>query len=68
MNDEELLSLAVDSTCELEFSDHSTRLCVRTLEGPLFALPGDYIIRGVKKELYLCKPDIFEQTYEAVHD
>lgn len=27
---------------------------------------GDYIIRGVKGEIYPCKPDIFQQTYEAV--
>lgn len=27
---------------------------------------GDYIIRGVRGELYVCKPDIFELTYEAV--
>jgi hypothetical protein len=30
------------------------------------ANPGDYIIRGVKGELYPCKPDIFEMTYEKV--
>jgi len=28
--------------------------------------PGDWIIRGIKGELYPCKPDIFEMTYEAV--
>jgi len=27
---------------------------------------GDWIIQGVKGELYPCKPDIFEATYEAV--
>lgn len=27
---------------------------------------GDWIIRGIKGELYPCKPDIFEQTYEQV--
>lgn len=26
--------------------------------------PNDWIIKGVKNELYPCKPDIFEQTYE----
>jgi hypothetical protein len=26
----------------------------------------DWIIRGVKGELYLCKPDIFEMTYEEI--
>lgn len=30
------------------------------------AMPGDYIIKGVHGEFYPCKPDIFEQTYEAV--
>jgi len=25
---------------------------------------GDWIIKGVKGELYPCKPDIFEQTYD----
>lgn len=39
---------------------------VATLEGEMCASPGDWIIRGVKGELYPCKPDIFAATYEAV--
>ena len=39
---------------------------VRTLEGVMTASPGDYIIKGVDGELYPCKPDIFEKTYEKV--
>lgn len=35
-----------------------------TLEGVMKADVGDWIIRGVKGELYPCKPDIFEATYE----
>jgi hypothetical protein len=35
-------------------------------EAKHIAEPGDWIIRGVKGELYPCKPDIFEATYEAV--
>ena len=35
-----------------------------TLEGRLFISPGDWIIRGVAGELYPCKPDVFEKTYE----
>jgi hypothetical protein len=34
------------------------------LEGRHEARPGDWIIRGVQGELYPCKPDIFEATYE----
>jgi hypothetical protein len=26
---------------------------------------GDWIIKGVKGEIYACKPDIFAATYEA---
>lgn len=29
---------------------------------------GDWIIRGVAGELYPCKNDIFEATYEEVRD
>lgn len=39
-------------------------LLIHTLEGDMEAMPGDWIIRGVKGELYPCKPDIFEATYD----
>lgn len=39
---------------------------IRTLEGPIDAAPGDWIIRGVQGEHYPCKPDIFEATYDPV--
>jgi len=35
-----------------------------TLEGDMRANPGNWIIRGVSNELYPCKPDIFDKTYE----
>jgi hypothetical protein len=41
-------------------------LYLKTLEGPLTVSPGDWIICGVKGELYPCKPDIFAATYEPV--
>lgn len=39
-------------------------LFIKTLEGIHHVSVGDYIIQGVKGELYPCKPDIFEETYE----
>lgn len=39
---------------------------IETLEGTMEAMPGDWIIRGVKGEFYPCKPDIFTATYEPV--
>jgi hypothetical protein len=41
-------------------------LYIGTLEGEMLAAPGDWIIRGVKGEIYPCKPDIFAATYETV--
>lgn len=43
-------------------------LDIETLEGTMRASPGDWIIRGVKDELYPCKPDVFEATYEPVEE
>ena len=39
---------------------------IKTLEGDHHASVGDIIIRGVNGELYPCKPDIFEKTYDIV--
>jgi hypothetical protein len=41
-------------------------MVIPTLEGPMTALPGDWIIRGVAGEFYPCKPDIFTASYEEV--
>jgi len=39
-------------------------LDIKTLEGVMRANVGDWVIQGVKGELYPCKPDIFAATYE----
>lgn len=39
---------------------------IHTLEGDMRANFGDWIIKGVEGEIYPCKPDIFEKTYEPV--
>lgn len=46
--------------------DHANGPCwdIKTLEGVVTAGPGDWIIRGIKGELYPCKDDIFKMTYE----
>lgn len=44
-------------------NDH---VSIATLEGVHRADLDDKIIKGVKGELYPCKPDIFAATYEAV--
>lgn len=39
---------------------------IDTKEGGHIVCPHDYVITGVKGEMYPCKPDIFEMTYEKV--
>lgn len=39
---------------------------VQTLEGIMQGNRGDYLIRGVEGELYPCKGNVFEKTYEKV--
>ena len=39
---------------------------IKTLEGTIRATENDYIIKGINGEIYPCKPDIFELTYEKV--
>jgi hypothetical protein len=41
---------------------------IDTLEGRMTAEVGDYIIKGIKGEIYPCKPDIFEATYEPINE
>ena len=41
-------------------------LQIKTLEGVMTAIVGDWIIKGVKGEFYPCKPYIFEITYEDI--
>lgn len=43
-----------------------TYLHITTLEGNMNVMWGDWIIQGVKGEIYPCKPDIFEATYDPV--
>lgn len=43
---------------------HHSHFTIKTLEGEMRADYGDWIIQGVKGEIYPCKPDIFAATYE----
>ena len=41
---------------------------IKTLEGPMLAAPGDYIIKGLRNEFYPCKPDVFKKKYKLMDD
>lgn len=66
--------LSKEKSVELEIDDHLyvagvgtpyiSKIQIKTLEGTMEASYGDYIIKGINGEIYPCKPDIFEKTYE----
>lgn len=41
-------------------------LKIFSLEGSMISEIGDFIIKGIKGEIYSCKPDIFKKTYEEL--
>ena len=55
-----------EASGEFKIDVGTTSVFIPTLEGTHEAKKGDYIIKGVKGELYPCKPDIFEMTYDAL--
>lgn len=52
--------------CNYRMEGNLAYCLINTLEGEMKGNAGDYIIKGVQGEIYPCKPDIFEQTYEKV--
>jgi hypothetical protein len=56
------------ATDKIDFavSRRNDYIITETLEGDMRANPGDWVIKGVKGELYPCKDDIFRATYDEV--
>lgn len=64
---EDLPEDVLQSLSPIRYTDNED-LCIPTLEGVMRCNVGDWIIRGVKGELYPCKDDIFQKTYEPVKE
>lgn len=45
---------------------YDEKVVIKTHAGYRYIEKGDWIIRDIKGEFYLCKHDIFEKTYEEV--
>jgi hypothetical protein len=60
----------INEECRLVYELKEGRMIcfVTTLEGNMMVSDGDYIIKGVKNEIYPCKEDVFLATYEKVED
>ena len=40
---------------------------VKSLEGDHQGKEGDYLVEGIRGELYICDKDIFEESYQLVY-
>lgn len=63
----EVIDWAITHGVEIEWLDQlrplSQKLCIPTLEGPMFASVGDFIAKGINNEFWAIKPDIMGKTY-----
>ncbi|MGI5848798.1 MAG: hypothetical protein ACOX8Q_01800 [Christensenellales bacterium] len=50
------------------FDPIKINLMIQTPEGRMRCEEGDYIIKGVAGEIYPCKAEIFEKTYETAKE
>ena len=48
---------------EIRIEGDKVRICILTLEGPMWCSGDDYIIRGVHGELYPCRRHVFLDSY-----
>lgn len=55
--------IRVDDEWDCRLVVEGEKLQIATREGTMTADVGDWVIRGVQGELYPCKPDIFNATY-----
>lgn len=62
----QVVTYSVDNRDGDPFESNLSHAIICTLEGDHRAELGDYVIKGVKGELYPCKPDIFDMTYDPV--
>ena len=53
---------------KIKYNPETNEYEIPTLEGTMNISDGDVLIIGVQGEVYPCKPDIFEATYEIVSD
>lgn len=52
-----------------EFTKDSCYVDIVTLVGSVITVrEGDYIIKGIMGEIYSCKPEIFEASYDKVEE
>lgn len=55
-------------TGKLRWNNYYRNWTIWSLEGAVEANDGDYLILGIIGEVYPCRGDIFEETYEIINN
>ena len=62
-----LLNAYIDNGDGPELWITDAGIYVKTLEGDMLCPWGSYLIQGIRGEIYPCRRDIFEETYEPFY-
>lgn len=65
---EQIESMLDNPQCTINFDSNEKCLLIGTLEGTMKLTEGNYLIRGIKGEVYPCDKEIFEQSYDLYSD
>jgi len=65
-NFNDICGMMNDESRRISINRGTPEITIGTLEGNMKAKIGDWIIKGVNGEMYPCKDDIFQKTYEVV--
>jgi hypothetical protein len=56
------------ASLKFAMGNEKNSILIDTPEGQMRCEEGDYVIEGIKGEIYPCKAEIFESSYEEVTD
>ena len=60
------IDMSIAKNIEIEQVRKNKGLNINTLEGDMKVSFGDFVIKDINGEKYLCKPDIFYKRYELI--
>ena len=67
-NRSEIFDFCSLSYVNYEYGSSEPKLMIQTLEGPMQASVGDYIIKGIKGEFYITNKKNFLEEYEEAYE
>lgn len=58
----------INGTCRIKKYGIELSMEIHTNTGVAIAIPGDYLILGLGEEIYPCKANVFEESYDVCNE